>query len=190
MIRLHEKYLKEVIPAMQKKFGYKSPMAVPKIEKVVINTGFGKLVVGKTSDEQKKIQETILHDLSLISGQYPVLTRARKSISGFKVKKGLPIGAKVTLRRQRMYDFLERLIHIALPRTRDFRGIELDSVDKTGNLTIGVKEDTVFPEILPEEAKIIFGLEITIVTSAKTKEEGVELFKLLGFPLCLPKPKL
>jgi len=183
MTRLQEKYMKEVIPLMMGKFGYKNPMAVPRIEKVVVNTGFGRLVSGKTSEEQKKISESILADLSLICGQRPVLTFAKKSISGFKIRKGMPIGACVTLRGQRMYDFLERLIHIGLPRSRDFRGIEQGSFDKKGNLTSAVKEQITFPEILPEKTKINFGFEITMVTKAKKREEGIELFKLLGFPI-------
>lgn len=183
MIQLKEKYQKEVIPEMMEKFGYKNLMAVPKIEKVIVNTGFGRLVSGKTSEEQKKIFETILEDLSLISGQKPILKRAKESISGFKIRKGLPIGMMVTLRGKRMADFLERLIHIALPRSRDFQGIDQKSFDKKGNLTIGVKEHIAFPEILPEKAKNIFGLEVTVVTNAKSREEGIELLRLMGFPI-------
>lgn len=183
MLRLAEKYQKEVIPAMMEKFGYGNPMAVPKIEKVVVNTGFGKLAAGKSSDEQKKISQAILNDLSVITGQRAVLTKAKKSISGFKTRIGLPIGAKVTMRGKRMYDFLERLIYMALPRSRDFRGLEKKSVDSAGNLTVGIKEHISFPEILPERAKNIFGLEVTVVSNAKNREEGVELFRLLGFPV-------
>jgi len=183
MLRLKEKYTQEVIPAMMKKFGYKSAMAVPKIEKVIINTGFGKLVVGKTSDEQKKIRESILNDLALICAQKPILTLAKKSVSAFKIKKGMPLGAKVTLRKKRMFDFLERLIHIALPRSRDFQGIDPQAFDKRGNLTIGIKEQIAFPEVSPEKAKQIFGFEITICTNAKSREEGIELLKLMGFPI-------
>lgn len=183
MLRLREKYQKEVIPAMQEKFGYKNKMAVPKIEKVVLNTSFGKLVSGKTSEEQKKIYQPILEDLALICGQKPILKGAKKSISTFKIREGLPIGATVTLRRKRSADFLERLIHIALPRSRDFRGIDPKSIDKKGNLTIGIKEHITFPEILPERAKTIFGLEVTVVTNAKSREEGIELLRLLGFPI-------
>jgi len=182
-MRLKDKFEKEVIPEMMKKFGYKNKMAVPKIEKVVVNTGFGRLIAGKTSEEQKKIRDAILEDLALLSGQRPILTRAKKSISGFKIRKGMAIGAQVTLRGKRMNDFLERLIHIALPRSRDFRGIERKSVDREGNLTIGIKEHIAFPEILPEKAKTIFGLEITVVTTVKNREEGLELLKLLGFPI-------
>lgn len=183
MLYLKEKYQKEVIPIMMEKFGYKNEMAVPKTEKVVVNTSFGRLITGKTTDEQKKIQEGILGDLALICGQKPVLKRAKKSISGFKIRQGMPVGADVTLRRKKMYDFLERLIHLALPRSRDFRGIESKSFDEKGNLTIGIKEHTVFPEILPEKVKNIFGLEITVVTTAKNREEGMELLRLMGFPI-------
>lgn len=183
MIRLKEKYEKEVIPSMMDKFGYTNPMAVPKVEKVVVNTGFGSLVSDKTSGERKKIYEAILKDLSSITGQYPLLTRAKKSISGFKIRQGLPVGAQVTLRGKRMYDFLERIIHITLPRSRDFEGISSQSIDRGGNLTIAIREHIAFPEILPEKVKAIFGLEITVVTTAKNKDEGLELLKLLGLPI-------
>lgn len=183
MPKITEKYKKEVIPAMKEKFGYKSVMAVPKITKVVVNTGFGRLVVGKTSDEQKKIPEAILQDLSSICGQKPVLTQAKKSVAAFKTREGMAIGAMVTLRKKRMFDFLERFIGTALPRSRDFRGIDQNSLDNKGNLTYGIKEHIIFPEISPEKVKNIFGLEITIVTNAKNKAEGLELFKLLGFPM-------
>jgi large subunit ribosomal protein L5 len=183
MLRLKYKYIKEVVPEMMKKFGYQNKMAVPKIEKVLVNTGFGRLISEKNGDERKKIQEAILNDLVLICGQWPILTKAKKSLSDFKTRKGVAIGAMVTLRRKRMSDFLERLIHIALPRSRNFRGIEISSFDQKGNLTIGLREHIVFPEILPEKAKNIFGLEITIVTTAKNREEGIELLRLMGFPI-------
>jgi len=183
MERLKEIYQKKVVPEMMKIFGYKNPMAVPKIEKVVVNTGFGKLIVGKTSEEQKKIENTILEDLGLICGQRPVLRKAKKSISGFKLRKGMKVGAMVTLRGGKMYDFLERLIKIALPRTRDFRGIDQKAIDGKGNLTIGVREHIVFPEISPEKSKMNFGLEISVVTTAKDRKEGLELLKLMGFPI-------
>jgi len=181
--KLKEKYTKEVIPAMMKKFGYKNVMAVPKVEKVVVNTGFGKMIVSKTSDEQKKTFKLIFDDLASICAQKPILTKAKKSISGFKIREGMSIGAKVTLRGRKMYDFLERVIHIALPRFRDFRGIDLKSLDKEGNLTIAIKEHIVFPEVSSEKAKNIFGFEITVVTTAKNREESIELLKLLGFPI-------
>ena len=180
--RLSQIYKDKVIPTMMKEFHYKSIMAVPKIEKVVLNTGFGRLITGRAKDEQRKIIDTIVHDLALIAGLRPVLTKAKKSISSFKVRKGMPIGAMVTLRKNKMEDFLEKLIHIDLPRTRDFRGLNPDAVDDKGNLTIGVKEDIIFPEVSQEEMKHMFGLEITIVSTARNKEEGLKLFKLLGFP--------
>jgi len=186
MIRLMEKYKKEAIPVMMKKFGYKNKMAVPKIEKVTLNTGYGRAIISKAggkSDEQKKIADFILEELSLISGQKAIKTCAKKAISSFKIRQGMPIGAKVNLRGGKMTDFLERLIHLTLPRTRDFKGISSKSVDGQGNLTLAIKEHIAFPEVLPEKARNIFGLEITIVTSAKSKEEGLELLKLLGFPI-------
>lgn len=183
MAYLNQKYKKEVIPAMMEKFGYKSPMAVPRIKKVMINTGFGRTIAGKANDEQKKTYTSILEDVTIIAGQKPVLRAAKKSISSFKIRKGQSIGVAVTLRRKRMEDFLERLIQIALPRSRDFQGIDKKSFDKQGNMTIGLKEHILFPEVTPERAKNIFGLEITVSTSAKNKEEGIELLKLMGFPI-------
>jgi len=183
MLRLKEKYKQEVIPKMMERFGYENPMAVPKIEKVVVNCGFGRMVVGKGSKEREAIQEHILKTLALITGQKPALRQARKSISSFKLRKGMPIGAMVTLRGQRMYDFLEKLIWVVFPRTRDFKGIPLKSFDEKGNLTVGFKEYIPFPEVTPEKEKGIFGLEVTITTTAKSREEGVELLKLLGFPI-------
>ena len=183
MLRLQDKFKKEIIPAMIERFGYKSVSAVPKIEKVVINTGFGRQITEKTSGERKKISDFISQEISLISGQRPVLTQAKKSISGFKLREGMLIGAKVTLRGEKMYSFLDKIIHVVLPRSRDFQGINLQSVDEAGNLTIAIKEHIAFPEIQPEKAKSIFGLEITIVTTTKNREEGLELFKLLGFPI-------
>lgn len=184
MVRtIKEKYQKEVIPQMKERFGYKSSMAVPKIEKVVINVGFGSMLFNKTGEEQKKIYEAILADLAQIAGQKPVLTKAKKSIAAFRLRQGSQIGAKITLRRKKMFDFLDVLVNVALPRKRDFRGIELKSFDPKGNLTISMKEHIVFPEISPENVKRIFGFEITIATTAKTKEEGIELLRLLGFPI-------
>ncbi|MCD6178218.1 50S ribosomal protein L5 [bacterium] len=183
IIHLKDKYKKEVIPKMKEKFGYKNDMAVPSIKKVVVNVGFGRYVTNKTPQERESFINFLLNDLALITGQKPVLKNAKKSISGFKLRKGMPVGAVCTLRGQRMYDFLERLIHIALPRSRDFKGIDQKSIDKNGNLTIGIKEHIVFPEVSPEKAKQIFGLEVSVVTNAKTREEGLELFKLLGFPI-------
>lgn len=181
--KLTEKYNNEAVPAMREKFSYKNNMAVPKIEKVIVNTGFGRQITQKTSDEQKKYIEFVVEDISQITGQKAVKTFAKKAIAGFKIRKGMPIGVKVTLRGKRMNSFLERFIHLTLPRTRDFRGIDKKSVDRNGNLTIGIKEHIAFPEVLPEKIKSIFGLEITVTTTAKTKDEGLELFKLLGFPI-------
>ncbi len=183
MQHLREKYNKEVVPEMMKKMGYKNRMAVPSIRKVVLNSSFGKTVVGKSASEREKIYNLILQDLSLIAGQKANLVKAKKSIAGFKLREGLEIGAVVTLRKQRMWDFLERLIYLSLPRSRDFRGIRLTSVDQTGNLSLGFKEHIFFPEIFTEKEKTIFGFEVTVVTNAKNKEEGLELYKLLGFPM-------
>ncbi len=183
MSYLLKKYKDEVVPAMVKNFGYKSPMAVPKIKKVVVNTGFGRQVSGKSGEEQKKIQNAVLEDLKLVCGQKAILRMAKKSIASFKTRKGQAIGAAVTLRKKRMYDFLERLIQITLPRSRDFQGISQKGFDKRGNLTIGIKEHIVFSEVSPEKAKNIFGLEITITTNARNKEEGAALLKLMGFPI-------
>ena len=185
MLKLSEKYKKEVIPEMMKKFGYENAMAVPKIEKVIVNSGFGKQIAGKTGKEREKIQNHILHELSLITGLKPALRKAKKSISSFKLRKDMPVGAVVTLRGRKMYDFLERLIFITLPRTRDFRGIDSKLIDPKGNLSLGFREHTSFPEISAEREKSIFGLEIAIVTTADNKEQGLELLKLLGFPIKL-----
>lgn len=183
MSELKQKYEKEVIKGMQDKFQYGNKMAVPKIIKVIINTGFGKIVSPKTKDEQKRFNEYVVENISLIAGQRPVLTTARKSISSFKLREGNIIGAKVTLRGKKMYDFLEKLINNVMPRVRDFRGISTKIIDKNGNMNLGIKEHIVFPEISPEKSPVILGLQITIVTNAKSKEEGIELFKLLDFPM-------
>ena len=183
MEKLKEKYNKEVIPAMMQKFGYKNPMAVPKIKKVTVNSSFGKEIAGRTSGEREKIQNIILQDLALISGQKPNLVKSKKSIAGFKLRQGIEIAARVTLRKDRMWDFLERLIFLSLPRSRDFKGIEQKSIDEGGNLNIGFKEHISFPEIFTEKEKTIFGLQINVSTNAKNRREGIELFKLLGFPI-------
>jgi len=182
MADLKEKY-KKIIPKMKEKFGYQNNLAVPKVEKVVINVGFGRQMTNKTSEEKKKVHKSILEDLTLITGQRAVLRNAKKSISGFKLRQGMAVGGMITLRGRKMYDFLERLINIALPRSRDFNGINPNSIDEEGNLTIGVKEQIIFPEVSPEKAKQIFGFEITVVTTSKKKEEGLELLKLLGLPI-------
>lgn len=175
---LKEKYIKEVIPAMKQKFGYRNDMAVPKIQRTVINIG-----IGSNALKDDKVQELVSKDLGLITGQKPVPTLAKKAIANFKTRKGMVVGFKVTLRGKKMLDFLSRLINIAIPRTRDFRGLDSKSVDQGGNLTIGIKEHIIFPEISTEDVKRIFGLEVTIVTNANNREEALELFRLLGFPI-------
>jgi large subunit ribosomal protein L5 len=177
MQSIKEKYQKKVIPAMKEKFGYRNDLAVPKITKVVVNTGFN------PSDKDEKFQKEIAHDLALITGQKPKSCQAKKSESGFKIREGMVVGLAVTLRKQLMYDFLDRLINVALPRSRDFRGLPEKNIDQKGNLNIGIKEHIIFPEISAESAKSIFGLEIAVVTTAETYEEGKEMFKLLGFPI-------
>lgn len=190
MMNLKEKYKKEVIPAMMKKFGYKNAMAVPKIEKAIVNFGIGKILESADPSKKKSITESFLSDFSLICGQKPVLTKAKQSIAGFKIRKGSTVGIKVSLRKNRMYDFLERLTNLSLPRLRDFQGISQKAIDQGNNLTIGVKEHIVFPEIKPEKVKRIFGLQVTVVSNAEKKEEAVELFKLMGFPIKIAKRKV
>ena len=183
MAYLYEKYKKEVIPAMKKLYGYANDMEVPHLDKVVVNCGFGRMVSGKTKDEQKKIHDAVARDLTQICGQKAVITQARNSISSFKIREGQNIGAKSTLRRKRMYDFLERLVTVAIPRSRDFQGIPSKGIDQFGNLTFGIKEHIAFPEISPEKISFIFSFEITVVSTAKNKEEGEALYKQLGFPI-------
>jgi len=174
---MKEKYNKSVIPAMKKKFGYTNNLAVPRILKIVVNAG-----IGKINKESDKIEE-IINSIAEITGQKPVKTKAHKAVSGFKIRQGLEIGAKVTLRGTRMWQFLERLVNIALPRTRDFQGLEGKSVGERGNLNIGIREHTIFPEISAEKVKNMFGLQITVVTNARSQKEGMALFKMLGFPI-------
>lgn len=171
------KYNKEVIAKMKDKFGYNNDLAVPQIKKVVVNTGIGKFL--KESD---KIED-IINSLQSIIGQRPIKTKARKAISGFKIRSGMEIGLKIVLRGKRMWDFIDRLVNSALPRTRDFQGISSGSIDERGNLNIGIKDHAIFPEIFPEQVKNTFSLQVTVVTNAKSKKEGIELFKLLGFPI-------
>ena len=171
-----EIYKKKAIPGMREKFGYKNVMATPKLKKVVVNMGIGRLRDEKEREEVKKF-------LRLITGQEPSNRPAKKAIAAFKTREGLVIGYQVTLRGKRMEDFISRLIDVALPRTRDFRGLDTKGFDNAGNLTIGIKEYIVFPEMIGEDYRFLFGLEATIVTTAKTREEGMELLKLLGFPL-------
>jgi len=183
MDKLKDKYNKEIIPAMMKRFGYKNPMAVPKITKITLNSSFGKNVASKTSGEREKVQKFIMSDLALITGQQPRLVKSKKSIAGFKLREGLEIAAMVTLRKQKMWDFLERFIYLSLPRSRDFQGLNPKSIDQRGNMNIGFREHISFPEIFIEKEKTIFGLEVTISTNAKNREEGEALFRLLGLPL-------
>jgi large subunit ribosomal protein L5 len=176
MLKLKEQYNKKVVPVMQKKFDFKNKMAVPYLEKVILNVG----ISANKNDE--KFQDLINRTLTRISGQKPIFTKARLSVSAFKIREGNIVGAKVTLRGKRMEDFVEKLIHITLPRIRDFRGISIKSVDNNGNLTIGFKEHLAFPEIDAAELELIHGLEIIITTTAKNKEQGQELFSLIGMP--------
>ena len=172
---LKTKYKEEILPALQKEFGYKSVMQVPRLKKIVLNQGIGQA----TAD--KKLIETAQEELTLIAGQKAVLTRSRKDISNFKLRKGMPIGIRVTLRRERMYEFLERLIAISLPRIRDFKGVS-DKFDGRGNYTLGVTEQIIFPEIDIDKVSKILGLEITFVTSADNDEEAYALLKHFGIP--------
>lgn len=176
MKSLQETYKKDVIPAMRKGFGYKNVMSVPKIEKVVVNVGIGRMQDEKERSEVEKY-------ITLITGQKPSRRPAKKAIAAFKTRKGLIIGYQVTLRGTRMYDFLARLVRVALPRTRDFKGLEEKSFDAAGNLTIGMKEHIVFPEMIAEEYRFLFGLEVTVVTTAKKRAHGIELLRLMGFPI-------
>ncbi|AAM25423.1 MAG: 50S ribosomal protein L5 [Caldanaerobacter subterraneus] len=176
MSRLREKYEKEVVPALMERFGYKNIMQVPKLEKVVINIGVGE------AKENPKALEAAMNDLMMISGQKPVITRAKKSISNFKIRKGMPIGVKVTLRRERMYEFLDKLFNIALPRVRDFKGVSPNSFDGRGNYALGVREQLIFPEIDYDKIDKVRGMDIIIVTTAKTDEEAKALLELLGMP--------
>ena len=174
--RLRSKYKDEVIPALMKRFGYKSIMQVPKLEKISLNRG----VNGAVTD--KKLVDIALDELTTISGQKAVATMSKKDISNFKLRKGMPIGARVTLRGEKMYEFLDRLISVALPRVRDFKGINEKSFDGRGNYTMGVTEQIIFPEIDIDKVNKITGLDITFVTTAKTDEEAYELLKELGMP--------
>jgi large subunit ribosomal protein L5 len=174
--RLKDKFLNEVAPAMMEKFGYKNVMEIPKIEKVVINMGVGEAV------GNPKVLDSAVNDLMAIAGQRPVVTRAKKSIAAFKIREGMPIGTKVTLRGERMYQFLDKLLNVALPRVRDFRGVNPQSFDGRGNYTMGIKEQLIFPEMEYDKVDKIRGMDIIIVTTAKNDEEARELLKLMGMP--------
>ena len=175
--RLKEKYTNEVVPALTEKFNYTSVMAVPKVEKIVLNMGVGDAV------NNSKNLEKAAAELALISGQKPLITKAKKSIAGFRLREGVAIGAKVTLRGERMYEFLDKLVTVSLPRVRDFHGVPTKSFDGRGNYTLGVKEQLIFPEINFDDVDKVRGLDIVIVTTANTDEEGRELLKGLGMPI-------
>jgi len=176
MSRLKDKYLGEVAPALMKKFEYKSPMQIPKLEKVVINIG-----LGEAKDNPKAV-EAACGDLELITGQKPVVTKAKKSVANFKLRQGMNIGCKVTLRSDKMYEFVDRLFSVALPRVRDFRGINANAFDGRGNYSLGIKEQLIFPEIEYDKVDKVRGMEIIFVTTSKTDEEARELLALMGAP--------
>ncbi|KZE68227.1 MULTISPECIES: 50S ribosomal protein L5 [Fictibacillus] len=176
MNRLQERYKSEILPSLMEKFNYTSVMQAPKIEKIVINMGVGEAV------SNSKVLDTAVEELTAIAGQKPVITRAKKSIAGFKLREGMPIGSKVTLRGERMYDFLDKLISVSLPRVRDFRGVSKKSFDGRGNYTLGVKEQLIFPEIDYDKVNKVRGMDIVIVTTANTDEEARELLTQVGMP--------
>ena len=176
VLRLKQKYEQEVVPAMMKKFNYKNKMAVPRIEKIIINMGLGK------ARDDAKIVEEATGVIATITGQKPIITKSKKSISNFSIRKGMPVGCKVTLRKGRMYEFLDRFINVALARIRDFQGTSPNSFDGRGNYTLGIKEQLIFPEIEFDKVKTNLGMNITIVTNAKTDEEAKELLALIGMP--------
>jgi large subunit ribosomal protein L5 len=176
MARLQDKYHSEVVPKLNERFEYRSPMEVPKLNKVVLNMGLGEAI------QNVKILDSAAEELAMISGQKPVITRARKSIATFKLRKGMPIGCMVTLRGYRMFEFLDKLVNVALPRVRDFRGVSPKGFDGRGNFTLGVKEQIIFPEIDYDKIDKIKGMNITVVTTAKSNEEAHLLLSLLGMP--------
>ena len=176
MNRLQERYEKEVVPAMMEKFGYKNIMQVPKIEKVVINRGVGE------AKDNPKVLESAVSDLQIIAGQKPVLTRAKKSVANFKIRENMALGCKVTLRKTNMYEFVDKLVSIALPRVRDFRGVSAKAFDGRGNYSLGIKEQLIFPEIEYDKVDKVRGMDIIFVTSANTDEEARELLRFLGMP--------
>ncbi|MHB9146518.1 MAG: 50S ribosomal protein L5 [Symbiobacteriia bacterium] len=176
MARMKDKYKAEVLPALQKRFSYANVMQVPKLEKIVVNMGVGDAV------QNAKAMDAAVGDLAIVTGQKPVVTKAKKSIANFKIREGMNIGTKVTLRGERMYDFFDRLVNMALPRVRDFRGISPKSFDGRGNYALGLKEQLIFPEIDYDKVEKVRGMDVIIVTSAKTDEEAKELLKLMGMP--------
>ena len=176
MVKLHDYYRDQVVNELKDKFGYKSVMQVPRVEKITLNMGVGEALT------DKKLLDNAVADLTAISGQKPLITKARKSVAGFKIRQGYPIGCKVTLRGERMWEFFERLIHIAVPRVRDFRGLSAKSFDGRGNYSMGVREQIIFPEIDYDKVDRVRGLDITITTTAKTDEEGQALLAAFNFP--------
>ncbi|AAK81060.1 large subunit ribosomal protein L5 [Clostridium acetobutylicum] len=174
--RLKEKYEKEVIPALMEKFQYKNIMEVPKLEKIVINMGVGE------AKENQKVLESAVADMQLISGQKPILTRAKKSVANFKIRENMPIGCKVTLRKNKMFEFADKLMNVALPRVRDFRGVSSKSFDGRGNYALGIKEQLIFPEVEYDKIDKVRGMDVIFVTNAKTDEEARELLRFLGMP--------
>ncbi|NLY43007.1 MAG: 50S ribosomal protein L5 [Clostridiaceae bacterium] len=176
MARLKDLYINEVAPALMKKFNYKSPMQIPKLEKIVINMGVG------DAKENPKALDTAMNELAMITGQRPAITKAKKSVAAFKVRQGMKIGCKVTLRNNKMYEFMDRLFNVALPRVRDFRGINPNSFDGRGNYALGIKDQLIFPEIDYDKVEKVRGMDIIFVTTAKTDEEARELLALMGAP--------
>ncbi|MFO0774124.1 MAG: 50S ribosomal protein L5 [Nitrospiraceae bacterium] len=176
MPRTIDRYRDQVVPALMKEFSYKNPMQVPRLRQIVLNVGMGEAI------QNMKILESAASELGTITGQRPVITRAKKAIAGFKLRQGMPIGAKVTLRNRRMYEFLDRLVSVALPRIRDFRGVSPKAFDGRGNYTLGLKEQLIFPEIPYDNVAAIHGMDITFVTTARNNEEGKALLRLMGMP--------
>lgn len=176
MIRLKEKYLNDAVPALQSKFKYSSSMQIPKLEKVVVNMGVGEV------KENPKAMDAAVSDLALVTGQKPIVTKAKKSVAAFKLRQGMNIGCKVTLRGRRMYEFVDKLLNVALPRVRDFRGVSANSFDGRGNYSMGIKEQLIFPEVEYDKVDKVRGMDITFVTTAKSDEEAKELLRLLGMP--------
>lgn len=176
MSQLEERYKKELIPALMERYGYKNVMQAPRLNKIVLNIGLGE------ATQNPKALEAAEHDLAAISGQHPVITRAKKSISTFRLRSGMPIGLKVTLRGKRMYDFFDKLVNVVLPRMREFQGVPRDSFDRRGNYTLGLKEQITFPEVDYDKVDKVRGLEVSIITTARTDEEGKALLEVLGMP--------
>jgi large subunit ribosomal protein L5 len=179
MTRLKEKYQEEVVPAMMREFDYKNPFQVPRLDKITLNIGLGEAI------QNIKVLDAAVAELMAITGQKPVITRAKKAIANFKLREGIPIGCMVTLRRERMYEFLDRLIHVALPRVRDFRGVSDRSFDRRGTYSLGLREQIIFPEIQVDKVEKARGLTVSIVTTAGTDQEGKALLKYLGMPFAI-----